>query len=183
MTSEELQNALLAALAPRPAAGGGEPATTPSSGIDDMLGGDALKGKKTLLAVLAYVVLSILQSQDIVGLAVPTAQQQAAAAATTVQTGAAAPAGPQTPATAQPAAGTAKPAGEATPPAAPAAAAPPAASSAATPAATPAAAGLANYQTPTGTVLTVLIAAFGGLGLLAKVDRGIKSLAMLAGAK
>jgi hypothetical protein len=177
MTSEELQNALLAALAPQPAAGGGEPVTTPSSGIDDMLGGDALKGKKTLLAVLAYVVLSILQSQDIVGLAVPTAQQQAAAA-TTAQTGAAAPASPQTPATAQPAAGAAKPAGEAAPAAAPAAA-----SSAATPAATPTAAGLANYQTPTGTVLTVLIAAFGGLGLLAKVDRGIKSLAMLAGAK
>lgn len=41
----------------------------PLSPIDKMLGGEALAGKKTLLAVIAYVVLAVLQANGVVGTA------------------------------------------------------------------------------------------------------------------
>jgi len=134
-------------------------ALSPNSAIDNALGGDTLKGKKTMLAVLAYVVLSILQTQDVVGYATgPTPDQKAAVTKTA-------------------------PAGTTTAPAPAGQAATPSASSAATPPPSTAATAPVNGQTPTGTILTTLIAAFGGLGFLAKIDRGIKALAMAAGAR
>ena len=78
------------------------------SPIDRALGGEALAGKKTPLAVLAYTVLAILQSVDVAGTA----------------TGATA--------------------------------------------------------TPTGQILTTLIGAFGGLGVLGKVDRVVHMLGLIA---
>jgi len=133
MKPEDILRALLAAFAAnQPAPASAQPpaaAALPSSPIDNALGGDALKGKKTMLAVLAYMVLSILQTQDVVGLATGPALQQPAASA------------------------------QATAP-------------------TP-----ANGKTPTGVILTTLIGAFGGLGFLAKIDRGVKALGMAAGAE
>jgi lysozyme family protein/peptidoglycan hydrolase-like protein with peptidoglycan-binding domain len=73
------------------------------SPIDKMLGGEAMVGKKTALAVVAYVVLAILQAAGVVGAA-----------------------------------------------------------------------------TPAGQIITILITAFGALGGIAKVDRGIQSLGMIA---
>lgn len=74
--------AVLAALAgsqPRatPGATGqaGAPASTPIlSSIDNMLGGEALAGKKTALAVVAYVILAILQAVGVIGAATPAGQ-------------------------------------------------------------------------------------------------------------
>ena len=87
------------------AATGAPPVMSP---IDKLLGGEALQGKKTPLAILAYAVLAILQSVDVAGTA----------------TGATA--------------------------------------------------------TPTGQILTTLIGAFGGLGLLSKVDRVVQMMGIIA---
>ena len=73
------------------------------SPIDRLLGGEALTGKKTALAVVAYAVLAILQVTGVVGAA-----------------------------------------------------------------------------TPAGQIITVVITAFGALGGLAKVDRGIQALGTIA---
>jgi hypothetical protein len=78
------------------------------SPIDNLLGGQALAGKKTALAVLAYAVLAIFEALGISGTA----------------TGATA--------------------------------------------------------TPTGQILTTLIASFGGLGGIAKIDRVVKTLGVIA---
>lgn len=85
--------------------------TTPPvmSPIDKLFGGEAMQGKKTPLAILAYAVLAILQSVDVAGTA----------------TGATA--------------------------------------------------------TPTGQILTTLIGAFGGLGVLSKVDRVVQMMGIIAG--
>ncbi len=80
------------------------PTTPVLSSIDQLLGGQALAGKKTLLAVAAYVILAILQATGVVG----TATGDAA--------------------------------------------------------------------TPTGQILTTLIASFGGLGVASKIDRVVKVL-------
>ena len=42
--------------------------------FDRIFGGEALAGKKTMLAVIAYVVLAILQAVGIIGAATPTGQ-------------------------------------------------------------------------------------------------------------
>jgi peptidoglycan hydrolase-like protein with peptidoglycan-binding domain len=78
------------------------------SPIDKVLGGEALQGKKTPLAILGYALLAILQSVDVAGTA----------------TGATA--------------------------------------------------------TPTGQILTTLIGAFGGLGVLSKVDRVVQMMGIIA---
>ena len=44
------------------------------SPIDKMLGGEALAGKKTALAVVAYVILAVLQAAGVIGVATPTGQ-------------------------------------------------------------------------------------------------------------
>jgi len=75
-----LVQALVAALAgkavqaPGTASANATPATTPPvlSSIDKLLGGEALAGKKTMLAVLAYVVLAILQAVGVAGTATGT---------------------------------------------------------------------------------------------------------------
>lgn len=84
--------------------------TTPPvmSPIDKALGGEALQGKKTPLAILAYVVMAILQSVNVVG----------------------------------PATG--------------------------------------DKATTTAGILTTLIGGFGGLGVLAKVDRVVQLMGMIA---
>jgi len=116
-TQQILQLVLGALTAQHPA--GGQPVlpspTSPTgtvppvlSPIDRILGGEALAGKKTPLAVLAYTVLAVLQSVDVAGTA----------------TGATA--------------------------------------------------------TPTGQILTTLIGAFGGLGVLGKVDRVVQMLGVIA---
>jgi len=116
-TQQILQLVLGALTAQHPAAG--QPVlpspTSPTgtvppvlSPIDRILGGEALAGKKTPLAVLAYTVLAVLQSVDVAGTA----------------TGATA--------------------------------------------------------TPTGQILTTLIGAFGGLGVLGKVDRVVQMLGVIA---
>src|SRR5215211_4575366 len=116
-TQQILQLVLGALTAQHPAAG--QPVlpspTSPTgtvppvlSPIDRILGGEALAGKKTPLAVLAYTVLAVLQSVDVAGTA----------------TGATA--------------------------------------------------------TPTGQILTTLIGAFGGLGVLGKVDRVVQMLGLIA---
>jgi uncharacterized protein (TIGR02594 family) len=120
LNTSQLLQVVLAALAgtkppAQPAMPGESPATpsttTPPvlSPIDNMLGGQMLAGKKTALAILAYVVMAILQAVGVAGTA----------------TGATA--------------------------------------------------------TPTGQILTTLIAAFGGLGLLGKIDRGTQMLGLIAG--
>ena len=111
-TQQLLQTVLTALIGQQPVA----PSPTSPSGtvppvlspIDRALGGEALAGKKTPLAVLAYTVLAILQSIDVAGTA----------------TGATA--------------------------------------------------------TPTGQILTTLIGAFGGLGVLGKVDRVVQMLGLIA---
>ncbi len=93
----------------QPAAGGGASSAPPVlSPIDQWLGGSAMTGTKTALAILAYAVLSILQAVGVAGTAT----------------------GPT--------------------------------------------------STTTGQILTTLIAAFGGLGLTAKVDRVVKTLGLIA---
>jgi hypothetical protein len=120
LNTSQLLQVVLAALAgtklpAQPAVPAESPApsaTTPPpvlSPIDNMLGGQMLAGKKTALAILAYVVMAILQAVGVAGTA----------------TGATA--------------------------------------------------------TPTGQILTTLIAAFGGLGLLGKIDRGTQMLGLIAG--
>jgi len=121
LNTSQLLQVVLAALAgsklpAQPAMPGELPATPPAttpppvlSPIDNMLGGQMLAGKKTALAILAYVVMAILQAVGVAGTA----------------TGATA--------------------------------------------------------TPTGQILTTLIAAFGGLGLLGKIDRGTQMLGLIAG--
>ncbi|MFL9824765.1 TIGR02594 family protein [Rhodoplanes sp. SY1] len=113
----------------QPTPGTTTPATPGAAGpilspIDNLLGGEALAGKKTALAVVAYVVLAIMQSLDAVGTA----------------TGLPAP-----------------PPGTVTPPGT-----------------------VAGTMTTTGQILTTLIAAFGGLGLLGKADRVVKALGIIA---
>ncbi len=74
--SQVLQVAI-AALAGRPVAGAVMPSPGASSGpappvlsaIDKVLGGEALAGKKTMLSVVAYVILAILQAVGVAGTA------------------------------------------------------------------------------------------------------------------
>ncbi len=107
-TSQLLQ-IILGALSGKPDATSPTGTTPPvMSPIDKLLGGEALQGKKTPLAILAYVVLAILQSVDVAGTA----------------TGATA--------------------------------------------------------TPTGQILTTLIGAFGGLGVLSKFDRVVQMMGIIA---
>src|SRR5262245_17171851 len=115
----QLIQVLLAALAGKQPADMQQPTGSPGAGsptpppvlspIDAWLGGQALAGKKTGLAIVAYAVMAILQAVGVAGTA----------------TGATA--------------------------------------------------------TPTGQILTALIAAFGSLGALAKVDRGTQMLGLIAG--
>jgi peptidoglycan hydrolase-like protein with peptidoglycan-binding domain len=109
-TAQLLQVVLAALAEKQPGARTTTPTTTAPpttlpvlSPIDRLLGGEALTGKKTALAVVAYAVLAILQAVGVVGAA-----------------------------------------------------------------------------TPAGQVLTVVITAFGALGGLAKVDRGIQALGTIA---
>jgi hypothetical protein len=197
MTPEEILRALLAAAAQQPAApavGAAPPqqaalqtliaalvakpqqpdTATPVpvlSPIDSALGGQMLAGKKTVLAVVAYALMSILQATNVVGYATgpeykdPKTTAAPAAATTTT---------PAAPATTAPAA---KPA---TPPA-PAGSAPRPAAPAASTAAPAAPATAENGKTPTGVILTTLIAAFGALGFFAKIDRALGVLGVAAG--
>ena len=116
--TQQILQLVLRALMAQQAAGGQPVVPSPESPtgtappvlsfIDKILGGEALAGKKTPLAVLAYTVLAILQSVDVAGTATgPTA-------------------------------------------------------------------------TPTGSILTTLIAAFGGMGVLAKIDRVVQMLGVIA---
>lgn len=123
--------ALLGRAPPTPAGAvtGGDTSATPSaapvlSPIDKMLGGEMLAGKKTLLAVLAYVVLAILQATDVVGTAtgVPAPPPGTVVAPGTV----------------------------------------------------------VGTMTATGQILTTLIAAFGGLGVVSKVDRVVQLLGLIS---
>jgi hypothetical protein len=118
INSSQLLQVVLASLAgrgvaappaePSPAETAAAPAAPVLSPIDNLLGGQALAGKKTALAVLAYVVLAIFEALGISGTATgPTA-------------------------------------------------------------------------TPTGEILTTLIAAFGGLGGIAKIDRAVQTLGLIA---
>ncbi len=52
----------------------GSPAPLQLSAIDKLLGGEALAGKKTALAVVGHVLLSLLQVGGVVGAATPTGQ-------------------------------------------------------------------------------------------------------------
>jgi uncharacterized protein (TIGR02594 family) len=118
LNTAQLLQTVLAALAAKqpPAAQPATPATSaPSdtvppilSPIDSWMGGQALAGKKTALAVLGYTVLSVLQAVGVAGTATGTT------------------------------------------------------------------------ATTTGQILTTLIAAFGGLGGLAKIDRVVKSIGVIA---
>jgi uncharacterized protein (TIGR02594 family) len=107
-TSQLLQ-IVLAALSGKaatdPAAATSPPVMSP---IDKLLGGEALQGKKTPLAILAYAVLAIMQALEVAGTATGTT------------------------------------------------------------------------ATPTGQILTTLIGSFGGLGVLAKVDRVVQMLGVIA---
>ncbi|MFL9824766.1 N-acetylmuramidase domain-containing protein [Rhodoplanes sp. SY1] len=134
------------------------PAPLVLSDIDRWIGGPALAGKKTAIAVIAYVILSILQATNEIGTAtgVPAPGTTAAAAPKT------APA-----ATTPPAAAGASPA--AGPSAAPASAAPAGGAPA-----------VVGTKTPTGEILTTLILAFGGLGLIGKLDRIVKAVTLVA---
>ena len=77
--TQEVLQAVLAALAgkqpsiavlPAPPGGVSTPVTTPIlSPIDNALGGEILTGKKTALAILAYVVLAIFQAMGVAGTA------------------------------------------------------------------------------------------------------------------
>jgi uncharacterized protein (TIGR02594 family) len=107
--TSQLLKIVLGALSGKPDASLATGTTPPvMSPIDKLLGGEALQGKKTPLAILAYVVLAILQSVDVAGTA----------------TGATA--------------------------------------------------------TPTGQILTTLIGAFGGLGVLSKFDRVVQLMGLIA---
>jgi hypothetical protein len=103
---------VLAALTGRPvAASPGSPTgTAPATltPIDKLLGGEALAGKKTPLAIIAYAFLSILQAVDVAGTF------------------------------------------------------------------------SGDTKTTTGQILTALIASFGGLGVLSKIDRVVKMLGIIA---
>ena len=105
--SDILRLVLAAFMGKAPVTSSGAPLTPDGkpilSFIDKVFGGEALAGKKTILAVIAYVVLAILQAVGVIGAA-----------------------------------------------------------------------------TPTGQILTVLVAAFGSLGGLAKVDRVIQALGTIA---
>lgn len=92
--------------APAPAGAGATPQTPPAialTPIDKMLGGSALAGKKTALAIVAYVVVAILQAVGVIG-----------------------------------------------------------------------------AGTPAGIIINTIIAAFGGLGVVSKMDRAIQSLGVIA---
>lgn len=76
--TKQLLQAVLAALVGKPATGptvapspDSPSGTTPTvlSAIDKIFGGEALAGKKTMLSVLAYVVLAILQAVGVAGTA------------------------------------------------------------------------------------------------------------------
>jgi uncharacterized protein (TIGR02594 family) len=108
----QLLQTVLAALTGRPvAASPGSPTgTAPATltPIDKLLGGEALAGKKTPLAIIAYAFLSILQAVDVAGTF------------------------------------------------------------------------SGDTKTTTGQILTALIASFGGLGVLSKIDRVVKMLGIIA---
>jgi uncharacterized protein (TIGR02594 family) len=116
--SSQLLQAMLAALAAKPATVPGiatstsaSPGTAPVlSPIDSWLGGQALAGKKTALAVVGYGILSVLQAVGVAGTATGTT------------------------------------------------------------------------ATTTGQILTTLIAAFGALGGVSKIDRVVQTLGLIAGA-
>lgn len=193
----QVLQSLIAALGARASAGAaadsGAPKPPPGilSPIDELLGGQMLAGKKTLIAVMAYVVLAILQATGQVGTATGApAPTVAASTVPTVGASAAAPdaVAPGTPAAGAPSGGapgsSPAPTASAAPGSSPAStqapspqAAPGQATSAAVVAATPA----PGTRTPTGQILTTLIAAFGGLGLLAKFDRLIRAVAIISG--
>lgn len=200
----QVLQALIAALGGRASATAGASADagaakTPPvilSPIDELLGGQMLAGKKTLIAVIAYVVLAILQATGQVGTATgapaPTVAASAAptAGASTAAPGATAPGTPAAGTTTTPGAPSGAPGSS--PVSAPSAA--PGSSSASTQAPSlQAASGQATSapvvtatpapgtKTPTGQILTTLIAAFGGLGLLAKFDRLIRAVAIISG--
>jgi hypothetical protein len=147
---EALHTALISSDQPAPA---NEAIAAPLSPIDNALGGQALAGKKTALAIVLYALLSLLQANDIVGYATGPDYKGPTAA----------------PATTAPHPTTGVPAGTATTTQA-------AAEAAATSAKTD------NGRTPTGVTLTTLILAFGALGLLAKVDRATNAMSVAAGA-
>jgi lysozyme family protein/peptidoglycan hydrolase-like protein with peptidoglycan-binding domain len=67
LTGSQPAPAQTASIPPAPNA----PILTP---IDKMLGGEALAGKKTALAIVAYVVLAILQAVGVIGAATPAGQ-------------------------------------------------------------------------------------------------------------
>jgi len=162
----EVLPAILAALLGQP---GPVPASTSStaptpapilSPIDKAIGGEALAGKKTALAVVAYAALSILQALDVVGTATG-----APAPGTMI-----APAATPTPTAGTPAA---VPLSPATSPSSPATAGTPARGAPATPQPDK------GTKTPAGQILTTLILAFGGLGLLGKIDRLFRAVGIV----
>jgi lysozyme family protein/peptidoglycan hydrolase-like protein with peptidoglycan-binding domain len=78
---QEVLQALIAALLARRRSAGATPGATPDmpnppilSPIDQALGGQALAGKKTALAVVAYAGLVILQAAGVIGAATPAGQ-------------------------------------------------------------------------------------------------------------
>jgi peptidoglycan hydrolase-like protein with peptidoglycan-binding domain len=147
--------------------------------IDRIFGGEALAGKKTAIATIAYVILTILQSQGIVGTATGTPAAPMASAPAALLT---------SPAAAHPAAASKDHATKehvtkehankehtnkehvtkehVT------------AESTVSPAVFVTTAAPGGTKTPTGELLTTLILAFGGLGMLSKFDR----IVQLAGA-
>ena len=160
---------------------GTAPTTTPAvptlTTIDRIFGGEALAGKKTIIATVAYVILTILQTQGVVGTATGA---PASATAPMVSAPAALvdPHGGAHPAATAPKDHTTKEhvtkqhankdhvpkehAKDSTaPPAVSVTSAPP-----------------AGTKTATGELLTMIILAFGGLGMLSKLDR----IVQLAGA-
>ena len=72
--ADPLKVLLSALIGLRGAGQAGSPATPQLSTIDNLLGGEALAGKKTALAVVGHVLLSLLQVGGVVGAATPTGQ-------------------------------------------------------------------------------------------------------------
>jgi hypothetical protein len=150
----------------------GQPAGAPQaplSPIDNALGGQVLAGKKTGLAIVAYVILSIFQAMGLAGTATGPLDPSVAAARAAAEASAAA----------KPAAATTTPSSVTTT-TIPAPAKPAATTSTTTTTSTQSVSTAPEgRRTPTGEILTTLIAAFGGLGLLGKFDRIIQALGLI----
>lgn len=163
VTLEQLLPVIVAALAAKPGAptatgaAAVEAAPPVLSDVDKALGGEALAGKKTLIGIIAYVILAILQATGQVGTATGEPYRPPAAQTTAPAPGAATPAPTPT---------------------APAAQTAPATPSAPRQVAAPAQGG--GTKTPAGGILTTLIGAFIALGLVGKVDRVVKALGTAA---